>query len=99
VFLLESGTGPLAGAVLDVIRFNGDGSMIFYSDNLPAADAIGDAASPPTVFYANQLSLLEVGSEVFNGVFYTPTAGQPGYREASRLPITSSVMVLPRLSP
>ena len=79
---------------LDVIRFNNsadggivlatDGSpftLVFYSDNVGGFDALADTRSPPFAFYANQVSLAEVGPEGNNGAFYTPQEGQPGYVE------------------
>lgn len=67
------------GCFLDVLRFNGDGTVIFYSDNLEGADSLADTPSPPGAAYANLISVAEVGSEGNNGVFYTPTANQPGF--------------------
>jgi PEP-CTERM putative exosortase interaction domain len=75
VFLTE-GAG---GGVTDVLRFNGDGTVIFYSDNIGGADALADTASPPGSFYGNTVTLVEVGAEGLNGATYTPTSGQPGY--------------------
>ena len=63
----------------DYIRFNGDGTLDFYSDNVPTADSLGDTPSPPLVFYTNFITIAEVGPEGNNGAFYTPTAGQPGF--------------------
>jgi hypothetical protein len=64
----------------DLIRFNGNGTVIFYSDNVGGFDSLADTFSPPGALYANILDLQEVGPECCNGVFgYTPTIGQPGY--------------------
>jgi len=58
------------GAFLnDLIRFNGNGTVIFYSDNVPVADAIADTASPPLAFYANTVTINEVGPEGANRTF------------------------------
>jgi hypothetical protein len=65
--------------VLDVLRFNGDGTLIFYSDNLDGFDAPGDTPTPPRVLYANQASIPEIGLEGDNGAFYTPAANAPGF--------------------
>ena len=64
----------------DVIRFNGNGTLIFYSDSVPGSDALGDTLSLPFPLYTNQASIQELGfsAEGNNGAFYTPTAGQPG---------------------
>jgi len=63
----------------DVLRFNGNGTVIFYSDNVPGADAIGDTPAPPASFYTNLAAVTEVGPEGNNFALYTPLAGQPGY--------------------
>jgi hypothetical protein len=77
------------GIRLDVIRFNPAGtggnpaypaSLLFYSDNINGLDfSLGDTPSPPNAFYANLVSIPELGSEINNGASYTPTAGQPGF--------------------
>lgn len=76
VFLTEPGSG----AILDVLRFNGDGTLIFYSDNTDGFDAPADTPSPPGSFYTNTVTIPEVGTELFNSATYTPTANQPGFR-------------------
>jgi hypothetical protein len=68
-----------AGVVLDVGRFNGNGTLIFYSDSREGFDAPADTSTPPGSFYANTASVNESGTEAFNDVFYTPAAGQPGF--------------------
>src|SRR5207253_5690688 len=68
---------------LDVIRFNGNGTVLFYSDNIEGSDAIGDTVSPPGAFYANRLTIDEVGPEGANSAFYTPGPGQPGFDPAA----------------
>jgi hypothetical protein len=70
----------------DVIRFNPAGtgsvsypaSLVFYSDNLDGVDAIADTGLP-LVHYTNTFLMVEAGPEGNNGVFYTPTANQPGF--------------------
>ena len=64
---------------LDYLRFNGNGTLIFYSDNIGGADALADTPSPPLAFYTNLLRIPEVGPEGNNRAFYTPLAGQPGF--------------------
>jgi hypothetical protein len=73
VFLTDS------GVVLDLLRFNGNGTVIFYSDNIGGVDSIGDTLTPPGSLYPNNVTIAEVGPEGNNGATYTPTAGQPGY--------------------
>ena len=71
-----------AGAVLDVVRFNQDPirgpTLVFYSDNVDGFDSLADTPSPPLAFYANSISIPELGSEGNNGAVYTPLPGQPG---------------------
>jgi len=85
VLLTEAGN---PNVVFDIIRFNPAGtggnpfyppSLVFYSDNVGGSDALGDTPSPPTALYTNQVTIAEQGSEINNGAFYTPTAGQPGF--------------------
>jgi PEP-CTERM motif len=68
-----------AEGTFDYLRFNGNGTLVFYSDNTDGTDAIGDTASPPASFYANLIFIPEVGPEGGNGAIYVPTAGQPGF--------------------
>src|SRR5690349_13450007 len=65
------GTPPL-----DVIRFNGDGTLIFYSDNVDGFDAPGDTPSPPGAFYTNVATIFETGPEGNAIAVYTPLQGQ-----------------------
>jgi hypothetical protein len=67
------------GVVLDVLRFNGNGTLLFYSDNVDGFDAHGDTPSPPGGFYPNLVVIPEVGTETDNGAFYAPLPGQPGF--------------------
>lgn len=70
------------GTFLDLIRFNGDGTAIFYSDNVDGFDSIGDTSGPPGSLYTNKVTIAEVGAEGNNGATYTPAANQPGYGNA-----------------
>jgi hypothetical protein len=72
------------GVLLDVIRFNlagtgGDpaypASLLFYSDNVPIADAPADTPTAPTEFYTNVVSINEIGEEGFSFAFYHPDEG------------------------
>lgn len=83
VFMLEPASAN--GAFSEVIRFNPanaatgyPASLVFYSDNFDGVDAIADTGFPLS-FYANTVTINEVGSEGNNGAFYTPTANQPGF--------------------
>lgn len=72
-----------ASIILDVIRFNGDGTVKFYSDNIDGFDDPGDTPGPPWAFYLNRVFVAELGSEGDAGAFYTLLPGQPGYNAAS----------------
>jgi PEP-CTERM motif len=67
------------GGFLDLLRFNGNHTVLFYSDNLDGVDQLADTPGPPLAFYANFVLVPEIGSETNNGAFYTPSAGQPGF--------------------
>jgi hypothetical protein len=74
--LIQDGVG---GPVLDIIRFNGNGTLIFYSDT-PPADAPADTPFPPSVLYTNTATIVETGAEGgFQFALYAPTANQPGF--------------------
>lgn len=70
--------GALTGPVLDVVRFNGNGTLLFYSDT-PPFDSLADTPSPPTALYPNQVNIVEVGPEGNNGALYTPGPNDPGF--------------------
>jgi hypothetical protein len=88
------------GCTFDVIRFNsgqvgpggGTGTLVFYSDNIDGLDSIGDTSGPPGGYYANLLSIPELGPEGSNGVIYTPTAGQPGFVAGAAGPVTYDII-------
>jgi hypothetical protein len=65
----------------DLIRFNGDSTMIFYSDSVlgDPKDAPADTPTPPAALYPNVAAATEVGPENNNLASYTPTANQPGF--------------------
>ena len=73
---------PTEGFVLDVIRFNGDGTLIFYSDNLDGFDSLADTTGPPGQFYPNAVQVIEMGDENFSLVIYQPGPNDPGYDPA-----------------
>src|SRR5690348_9406862 len=47
--------GALTAPFLDVVRFNGNGTLLFYSDNTDGFDAPADTPSPPAALYPNQI--------------------------------------------
>ncbi len=68
----------------DIIRFNGNGTLIFYSDNVDGFDAPADTPAPPGVLHTNLVGpIAEVGPEGTNVAFYTPLPGQPGFDPSS----------------
>jgi|SRR5215831_6440176 len=69
----------LCAPLCDVVRFNGNGTLIFYSDNIDGFDSPADTTGPPTIFYTNRVNIIEVGPEGNNSAIYTPTANQPGF--------------------
>jgi hypothetical protein len=72
---------PLEGnLILDVIRFSGNGRLLFYSDNVGGVDSLADTETKPGSFYGIQTTLQEVGMEGgLQGATYTPTFGMPGF--------------------
>jgi hypothetical protein len=60
----------------DIIRFNGNGTVIFYSDNVPNPDSPADTIAPPSQLYPNRADVQEIENTV---AFYTPSPGQPGW--------------------
>jgi hypothetical protein len=80
VYLTDADFGGLR---LDVLRFNGNATVIFYSDNLDGLDAIGDTFGPPSQIYPNFVSVQEIGNETFSTGTYTPARGQPGFDQSN----------------
>lgn len=75
VVLMEPG---LNSTVSDMIFFNGNGTLVFYSDMADGAESPADTGFPPNV-PLNHVTLIELGSEGMNGAVYTPAPGEPGY--------------------
>jgi hypothetical protein len=67
------------GVTQDVLRFNGNSTLVFYSATDDVLDAVADGFPLPTAFYARQATIVEVGTETDNGAFYTPNDVQPGF--------------------
>jgi hypothetical protein len=65
--------------VMDIIRFNGNGTLCFYSDSSEGFDSLADTISAPLASYPNIVIIPEDGSESFNFATYVPVLGQPGY--------------------
>ncbi len=62
---------------MEIIRFNGDGTLILYAGNLPDSPAL--ISSPPGTLYDNIAVVSDTGPEVSNSATYTPVDGQPGF--------------------
>jgi hypothetical protein len=74
-------------ATNDLLRFDGQGGVYFFSDREPGepnpdlADvSLLPATQPGTLF------LDEIGPEGNNGAFYTPAPGQPGFDTSGTFP-------------
>ena len=72
---------PLAGnGVLDVLRFDGNFQLIFYSDNVDGYEAPADTPSAPSPLLGNQANITEQGPEGgYQWGDYSPLVGQPGW--------------------
>ena len=72
-----------AGAISDVLRFDGQSHVYFFSDNSDGVDSLADVGLPSTLITPN-VTLLEQGPEGgFQYVLYTPGASDPGFKAAS----------------
>lgn len=81
----------------DVVRFNPNevcvdgtvGCLVFYSDIVPGdgADALADTPTPPGAFYANTVTVTEIGTDTNNFALYPAVGfvlpGQPGFVNAA----------------
>jgi hypothetical protein len=80
--LMADALVPGGFVLSDVVRFNLDPilgpTLVFYSDNVDGFDSRADTPTPPQAFYANSITIPEVGLEGNNGAVYTPFVGQPG---------------------
>ncbi len=83
VLLLEPGSEEIS----EIIRFNSNGTLVFYSDNTEGADALADTGFP-TLFSTNVVRISEVGGEGSNGAFYTPGSSQPGFVPRTLFPVS-----------
>jgi hypothetical protein len=80
VYLLEANN---PGRISDVIRFDGNFSLYFFSDNDGAPIDPADVGLPPPVAALPIVSIPEVGPEGNNGAFYNPAGGLPGDNSAA----------------
>jgi hypothetical protein len=77
-----AGTNQLS----DVIRFDGNGNLYFFSEreptDVPPFDPADVGQLPGPVPGLQAVSFLEVGPEGNNGLFYNPAGGLPGDNSA-----------------
>ena len=67
------------GTISDLLRFDGQGGVFFFSD-LEPGDPNPDKADVPVIPQPiNPVIINEVGPEGNNGALYAPLPGQPGY--------------------
>jgi hypothetical protein len=66
--------------ILDVLRFDGQSHLIFYSDSIGGFSSLADTPGPPDPFLPNQAFLNEqIINAQFSIAFYAPTPNQPGW--------------------
>ena len=92
--------GPQTNVLSDIIRFDGQGFLYFFSEreptDVPPFDPADVPQFPSPIAALQQVSLLEVGPEGNNGAFYTPGGGpggdpsNPSYQFISDVPEPSS---------
>ena len=74
------------GTPSDMLRFDGQGGVYFFSDYEPG-EANTDLADVPVMPQPiNPVFINEVGPEGNNGALYSPVAGQPGFDTSGILP-------------
>ena len=78
VLLFEA--GPQHAPPSDLLRFDGQGFLYFFSDSTdgPPFDPADVATLPPPIAALQRVPLLENGPEGNNGALYNPTGGLPG---------------------
>ncbi len=70
--------------ILDVLRFDNQQHLIFYSDSIDGYEAPADTPGPPNPFYPNIVFIQEQGLEgQIQWGDYAPAPGQPGYDPAA----------------
>jgi hypothetical protein len=75
-------TDPLepGNPILDVLRFDNQQHLIFYSDSIDGYESPADTPGPPNPFYPNIIFIQEQEAEgQVQWGDYAPLAGQPGY--------------------
>jgi hypothetical protein len=81
VVMLEPGPAPQQ--FTDIIRFDGNGSMFFFSEretsDLPPFDPADVSQFPGLIAGFPTIFIQEIGPEGNNGAFYVPNPGDPGF--------------------
>ena len=73
---------PVGTNISDVLRFDGNSHVYFFSDIELGQSALADVGIP-TTFLSPNVTVVEQGTEGVNTwAFYIPSAGQPGYKAA-----------------
>jgi hypothetical protein len=82
VVLLDPGPNPQQ--IGDILRFDGNGRLFFFSDressDLPPFDPADVAQMPGLIAGFPTIFIQEVGPEGNNGAIYVPNPGDPGYQ-------------------
>ena len=72
-----------AGNLSDVLRFDGNSHVYFFSEVEPGQAQLADVGLP-TVFLTPNVTVGESGTEgIFTYAYYTPGATDPGYKPAA----------------
>jgi hypothetical protein len=72
-----------SGQASDVLRFDGNSDVYFFSLVEPGQNQLADVGLP-RAFITPNVTVTELGTEgVSTYAYYTPTAGQPGYKPAA----------------
>jgi len=77
---------PQTSQISDLIRFDGQGGLYFFSDLEPGELNPDPADVPQLPAPINPVVLNEVGPEGNNGAFYLPGPGMPGFDPTGVLP-------------
>lgn len=76
-------TDPGGSRISDVLRFDGNSHVYFFSEVEPGQTQLADVGLPSTLITPN-VTIAESGTEgVSTYAYYTPTSAQPGYKSAA----------------
>lgn len=75
-------TEPNSSQISDVLRFDGNSHVYFFSDLDAGQNQLADVGLP-SVYISPNVTIAETGTEgVATSALYIPSAGQPGYKAA-----------------